>query len=155
MRLKSGKRKLQREGEKMLNKEKYNLRQIDISTKTKDGKILFFELKIKGKTIYQQIYPCGVFACDAMAGMIEWLEEEYKPTILTDKEKAYLSAVIKPFRERVKCINKTYHDTMNQITFIRIDMLNGDFASFPSFEREIMYKGMEIEKGYTLEELGL
>lgn len=139
----------------MLNKEKYNLRQIDISTKTKDGKILFFELKIRGKTIYQQIYPCGVFACDAMEGMIGWLEEEYKPTILTDKEKAYLSAVIKPFREKVKCINKTYQDIINQITYIRIDMLNEDFASFPSFERETMYKGMEIEKGYTLEELGL
>lgn len=50
----------------MLNKEKYNLRQMDISTKTKDGKILFFNLKIRGKTIHQQIYPCGVFACDAM-----------------------------------------------------------------------------------------
>ena len=34
----------------MLNKEKYNLRQMDISTKTKDGKILFYELKIRGKT---------------------------------------------------------------------------------------------------------
>ena len=38
----------------MLNKEKYNLRQMDISTKTKDGKILFYELKIRGKTIHQQ-----------------------------------------------------------------------------------------------------
>nr|DAD92932.1 MAG TPA: hypothetical protein [Siphoviridae sp. ctxzZ3] len=135
----------------MLNKEKYNLRQIDISTKTKDGKILFFELKIRGKTIYQQIYPCGVFACDAMEGMIGWLEEEYKPKILTDKEKAYLSALIKPFRNNVKFIRK-----MRSIAkeFILIELKCNVF-SLPFFEAETMYKGMEVNKKYTLEELGL
>lgn len=84
-----------------------------------------------------------------------WLEEEYVPDILTDKEKAYLSAVIKPFRKKVKCINKIDHDNINQITYIRIDMLNEDFASLPLFEKETMYKGMEVDKKYTLEELGL
>lgn len=135
----------------MLNKEKYNLRQIDISTKTKDGKILFFELKIRGKTIYQQIYPCGVFACDAMEGMIGWLEEEYKPKILTDKEKAYLSALIKPFRNNVKFIRK-----MRSIAkeFILIELKCNVF-SLPFFEAETMYKGMEVNKKYTLEELWL
>ena len=135
----------------MLNKEKCNLRQIDISTKTKDGKILFFELKIRGKTIYQQIYPCGVFACDAMEGMIGWLEEEYKPKILTDKEKAYLSALIKPFRNNVKFIRK-----MRSIAkeFILIELKCNVF-SLPFFEAETMYKGMEVNKKYTLEELGL
>ena len=84
-----------------------------------------------------------------------WLEEEYVPDILTDKEKAYLSAVIKPFRKKVKCINKIDHDNINQITYIRIDMLNEDFASLPLFEKETMYKGMEVDKKYTLKELGL
>ena len=135
----------------MLNKEKYNLRQIDISTKTKDGKILFFELKIKGKTIHQQIYPCGVFACDAMEGMIGWLEEEYKPPILTDKEKAYLSAVIKPFREEVETIEKASFEEDEQL-----QISDGDTVmAFPCFEKGTMYKGMEEYKYYTLEELGL
>ena len=135
----------------MLNKEKYNLRQMDISTKTKDGKILFFELKIRGKTIHQQIYPCGVFACDAMEGMIGWLEEEYKPTILTDKEKAYLSAVIKPFREEVKTIEKASFEEDEQL-----QISDGDTVmAFPCFEKGIMYKGMEEYKEYTLEELEL
>lgn len=134
----------------MLNKEKYNLRQIDISTKTKDGKILFFELKIRGKTIYQQIYPCGVFACDAMEGMIGWLEEEYKPKILTDKEKAYLSAVFKPFRERIKCVRKIVF----QREFLKIHM-EDETISFPFFTKGTMYKGMEEGREYTLEELGL
>lgn len=135
----------------MLNKEKYNLQQMDISTKTKDGKILFFELKIRGKTIYQQIYPCGVFACDAMAGMIGWLEEEYEPTILTDKEKAYLSAVIKPFREEVETIEKTSFSGYEQL-----QISDGDtIMAFPCFEKGTMYKGMEKDRDYTLKELGL
>ena len=135
----------------MLNKEKYNLRQIDISTKTKDGKILFYELKIRGKTIHQQIYPCGVFACDAMEGMIGWLEEEYEPTILTEKEKAYLSAVIKPFREEVETIEKASFEEDEQL-----QISDGDTVmAFPCFEKGTMYKGMEAYKEYTLEELGL
>ena len=135
----------------MKNKEKYNLRQIDISTKTKDGKILFFELKIRGKTIYQQIYPCGVFACDAMEGMIGWLEEEYVSKILTEKEKAYLSAVIKPFREEVETIEKASFEEGEQL-----QISDGDTVmAFPCFEKGTMYKGMEAYKEYILEELGL
>ena len=135
----------------MLNKEKYNLRQIDISTKTKDGKILFFELKIRGKTIYQQIYPYGVFACEAMEGMIGWLEEEYVSEILTEKEKAYLSAVIKPFREEVETIEKASFEECEQL-----QISDGDIVmAFPCFEKGTMYKGMEAYKEYILEELGL
>ena len=137
----------------MLNKEKYNLRQMDISTKTKDGKILFYELKIRGKTIHQQIYPCGVFACDAMEGMIGWLEEEYVPDILTDKEKAYLSAVIKPFRKDIKYIEKRCFVACQE--YIRICFENNEILVFPNFKKGTMYKLVETFKHYTLEELGL
>ena len=138
----------------MKNKEKYNLRQIDVSTKTEDGKILFFELKIRGKTIHQQIYPCGVYACDAMKMMIGWLEEEYVPDILTDKEKAYLSAVIKPFRKRIKRIEKISNNFICGKQFLCVE-LTTDNLTFPVFEKGTMYKGMEANKRYTLEELGL
>ena len=86
-----------------------------------------------------------------MEGMIGWLEEEYKPKILTDKEKAYLSALIKPFRNNVKFIRK-----MRSIAkeFILIELKCNVF-SLPFFEAETMYKGMEVNKKYTLEELGL
>ncbi len=128
---------------------------MDISTKTKDGKILFFNLKIRGKTIHQQIYPCGVFACDAMREMIGWLEEEYVPEILTEKEKAYLSAVIKPFRKDVECIEKV-ESYYGENEFIHITMKKDyDYCELPAFEKGTMYKGMEVNKAYTLEELGL
>lgn len=138
----------------MLNKEKYDLQQIDISTKTKDGKILFFELKIRGKTIYQQGYPYGVFAYKAMKSVIGWLEQEYKPPILDEKEKAYLSAIIKPFRERVKRIEKISNNFIGAKQFLCIE-LTTDNCTLPVFEKETMYKGMEVNREYTLEELGL
>ena len=139
----------------MLNKEKYDLQQIDISTKTKDGKILFFELKIRGKTIHQQSYPYGVFLCEVMEYMLAWLEEEYVPDILTDKEKAYLSAVIKPFRKDVECIEKV-ESYYGENEFIHITMKkDDDYCELPDFENGTMYKGMEANKTYTLEELGL
>lgn len=139
----------------MKNKEKYNLRQIDISTKTKDGKILFFELKIRGKTIHQQSYPYGVFLCEVMEYMLAWLEEEYVPDILTDKEKAYLSAVIKPFREDIEWIEKIKHyDGENEYIHITVKR-NEDCCELPTFKKGTMYKDMEANKVYTLEDLGL
>ena len=140
----------------MLNKEKYNLRQMDISTKTKDGKILFFNLKIRGKTIHQQIYPCGVFACDAMREMIGWLEEEYKPPILLDDvEKAYLSAVIKPFREDIEYIEKFKSNYVGKEYIYIVMKKDDDYCKLPRFFKGTMYKGMGVNKRYTLEELGL
>lgn len=139
----------------MKNKEKYNLAHLHIvehtGTTRLDGYITYVEIEYNGKIVKE-------YACTNEAGIkkfLEWLEEEYVPDILTDKEKAYLSAVIKPFRKKVKCINKIDHDNINQITYIRIDMLNEDFASLPLFEKETMYKGMEVDKKYTLEDLGL
>ncbi len=80
--------------------------------------------------------------------------QEYKEEILDKEEKAYLSAVIKPFRNRIKYISKTdkyTHDEEN--IFITIE--NSDSIWFPYFKKGTMYKGMELNKKYTLEELGL
>lgn len=139
----------------MKNKDKYDLRLLKIiESKGKTGLDYFLkyvEIEYDGKFIKE--YVCT--DKDISEKFFAWLEEEYKPQILTDKEKAYLSAVIKPFRKEVKCISKIYYDIVSHITYIRIDMLNRDFISFPLFEREKMYTGMECDKEYTLEELGL
>ena len=72
--------------------------------------------------------------------------------ILDDKEKEYLSNVIKPFRDKVECIVK---ETSSYNEYIKITIKKDDCLSFPNFKKGTMYKGMEIEKEYTLEELGL
>ena len=138
----------------MKNKEKYDLNMLKIEWTPQTTERRFFTIKFKSdeSTIFSKEMTSDENGTSAYNA---WLEEEYVPDILTDKEKAYLSAVIKPFRKKVKCINKIDHDNINQITYIRIDMLNEDFASLPLFEKETMYKGMEVDKKYTLEELGL
>lgn len=70
--------------------------------------------------------------------------------ILDEEEKEYLSAVIKPFKDRIEYIEKVE----NILEYIAID-LNNERLSFPFFDKGTMYKGMELNKKYTLKELGL
>lgn len=72
--------------------------------------------------------------------------------ILDEEEREYLTNVIKPFKNRVKCISK--ENTYIRNYYILIDLDNDDIA-LPIFSNKTMYKGMEEEKKYTLEELGL
>lgn len=76
------------------------------------------------------------------------------PDILDNVEKRYLSAVIRPFRKRVDSIMKI-SDPLGydkEYIFIKLDE---DFFSLPYFTAGTMYQGMELERAYTLEELGL
>ena len=77
--------------------------------------------------------------------------------ILTNDEKRYLSNVIEPFRNRVMYVIKSEASTGEYIT-IHLNHYNGwlsDLITLPVFEKETMYKGIEINKRYTLDELGL
>lgn len=78
--------------------------------------------------------------------------------ILTKKEKEYLSAVIKPFRERVDCIRKVFGI---EYEFIRIELKYSkekrceENISLPYFNPGTMYKEMKLEEEYTLKDLDL
>lgn len=81
------------------------------------------------------------------------------PDILNKEEKEYLSAVIKPFRNKVKNIIK-FSCAMNSHSYIEIvydnDTWGKDMAIvMPPFKKDTMYKNMELGKKYTLKELGL
>ena len=84
-------------------------------------------------------------------------EIEIDEPILTDEERRYLSAVIKPFRSRVKTITKAYLECFNEFEYLWGEMIDYDDNMFilPFFEKGTMYKGMEANKRYTLEELEL
>lgn len=79
------------------------------------------------------------------------LEAIVHPHILDDAEKRYLSAVIRPFRGRVKYIEKIDCACEEYILI----QLNGDWTILPHFRTGTMYKGMKTGWRYTLEELGL
>ena len=72
-------------------------------------------------------------------------------SILTEKEKEYLSSVIEPYRDDVVCIIKS-----DVFEHPRVYIhLKHDIFGLPWFEKDTMYKGMEFEKRYSLEDLGL
>lgn len=77
--------------------------------------------------------------------------------ILDDKEKEYLSNVIKPFRDKVKAITKYMAYSGNEVIKIKIkqNAIDEDFINLPVLKKGTMYKGMEIAKEYTLKELEL
>lgn len=77
---------------------------------------------------------------------------EFEQEILDDKEKEYLSNVIKPFRNKVIKISK--QSAIDGDFYIDIEMEEEDF-NLPYFRDKRMYRGMEVDKEYTLEELGL
>lgn len=88
--------------------------------------------------------------------ILEWMAKPFKEPILNDTEREYLSAVIKPFRKKVKHIVKINLFGSPEEQFIRIVIDNLDFINLPNFNKNTgMYKGMEVDKLYSLEELGL
>ena len=72
-------------------------------------------------------------------------------SILTDKEREYLAAVIEPYRDDVVCIMKS-----NVLEYPRVYVhLKHDVFGLPWFNKDEKYKGMELEREYSLEDLEL
>lgn len=142
----------------MKNKEKYDLSKLILEDETSGGKIVYMAVYEKDtsdrkklfekKYITQPIYPFHL-----LVDFANWLEEEYVPNILDEKEKEYLAAVIKPFREDVRYIEKRCFVLESE--YISIGFQSNETLTFPLFKIGKMYKGMKPYKEYTLEELGL
>ena len=81
-----------------------------------------------------------------------------KKPILDDVEKEYLSNVVKPFRDKVTGVikwGKEIGKGLEYIVVIYTDDCKERGMGFPCFKEGTMYKGMEPNKEYTLEDLGL
>ena len=83
---------------------------------------------------------------------IEWLLSEAQ--ILDNAEKRYLKCVIRPFKNKVKSIAKLA-DMRYTEEYIYMFIEGSADAALPRFDEGTMYKGMELGRRYTLEELGL
>ena len=79
---------------------------------------------------------------------------EVKQEILDEAEKRYLRGVIRPFRNNVEIIRRMYSRTKNK-DYIQIQYKDDRPTNLPYYDSDTMYKGMELNKHYTLEELGL
>ena len=99
---------------------------------------------------------CGDYCDECRVESIKWLCSEYKEPILDDEEREYLSAVIKPFRKDVEYIVKLpKFEWIQEAIYIHIGRSWRGNIELPTFKKGMMYKGMEINKRYTLEELDL
>lgn len=115
---------------------------------TKDGLVYWSNL-------YQDWVNSGIFN-DLLTGDVNIVK-----LILTEKEREYLSNIVKPFKDRKVVIRKyEYPQNEHKNECIRIsvefyDKTGGEEVSLPIFKKGTMYKGLESNKCYTLEELGL
>lgn len=138
----------------MKNKDRYDLRELRIII-DRSCNINYCSLKIihKRKKIFERI---GIGDYEIFNEISGWLEQEY--SILDEKEREYLSSVIKPWRDKVECIRKQRFLAEENYEFICIvyrDVIGFNHVDFPNFPKGTMYQGMELSKGYTLEDLGL
>ena len=112
---------------------------------------------IDNQVVSQNGWSSGLCIDDFSA---DWWEE-YKEDILDEEEKKYLSAVIKPFRDRVVYIRKIKVGECNLFISIKVKRYDYDeedsneYIELPYFREDKMYKNMAVNRKYTLEELGL
>ena len=98
------------------------------------------------------------YSCDwnpahwLLSGILRGRYEIVKKPILDEAERRYLKNVIKPFRDEIVFITKSEWCKEEYIT---IAFKKDEDMNFPYFEKNTMYKGMEIKKEYTLDDLGL
>ena len=78
-----------------------------------------------------------------------------KKEILDEAEKEYLRAVIKPFKKRIVSIILKKLIVKRGSVFVYIELNNKNSIVLPNFKQGTMYKNMEIDRKYTLKELGL
>ncbi len=102
---------------------------------------------------------CGGITEDELKILKECKEKikltlEIQQPILDEEERNYLSGVIRPFKNRVEYITKM-SETKNT-SYIKMGIKGSYYYMIlPCFNTNMMYKNMELNKEYTLEELGL
>ena len=163
-----------REKELVLVKEKYDyedLKKSPVGTKItfENGKV-FFRIKEKeGIDAFTDdtnkiVYDLKTFEnnwSNGVHGKIIKIEEpEYKTVykgegeILDKQEKRYLRGIIIPFKDKLTCIRKL-RNLMESLEYISIELSGEASICLPYFEQNTMYKGMKLDKKYTLKELNL
>lgn len=87
---------------------------------------------------------------------VKWLFEDSEEPVLDEKEREYLSHIIKPFRKNVLYISKIEKGYDHDICFILIVLKGSERINLPYFNTKSgMYAGMQPFVKYSLEGLGL
>lgn len=108
------------------------------------------DLKNKEKPACRNCADCELDA-------FNWLLQEYKEPILTDEEKIIIKDIIKvlePFGKELSYISKNSYGGDLHTCYLYFKY-EGDNSGTPTFDEKVLFKGMKLNKKYTLEELGL
>ena len=92
-----------------------------------------------------------IFKDSSSRGKIKIVCEVEEP-ILDKVEREYLKAIIKPFKNKVTYITKT--DT-EEGEYVAITLKTNEYIVLPYFKKGKMYKGLKLDREYSLKELGL
>ena len=100
-------------------------------------------------------WNCSGLLEDFLTGHYQISRKTY--AVLDEAEKRYLTNIIKPFKDQVIAIAKR---SANYGEFIDIMIDEGEAGDcgniyLPYFKPDSMYKGMKVNREYTLEQLGL
>lgn len=79
---------------------------------------------------------------------------EIEKPILDKIEKRYLENFLRPFKDKAVYVEKT-NGYPRKKEYLHISFNEIEFTDLPYFKENSMYKGMELNKKYTLKELGL
>ncbi len=97
---------------------------------------------------------------------VKWEDEEptlisdiYNPPILNDAEREYIKMILKPFHGAVKYAEKVTECVFDEDNcskeYLFIAFYGRGSFSFPDFDSGKMYAGMELNRKYKLDELGI
>ena len=146
--------------------EKLIARNIDTEYKwmarDNDGNLYVYEGKPKKEESSWYSDGCSLFfQFNHLFSAIKWKDEEptlisdiYNPQVLDNAEREYLKTVLKPFHDRVKYVEKVHDYPTDSMEYLFIQLHDGKLE-FPDFDSGEMYCGMELNKRYTLDELGI
>ena len=101
------------------------------------------------------ITPYKIFP--TVKDFVDFLNLTVEEKILDEDEKRYIKNIVRPFRNKVISIRKSQdYDMYEYITIIYQEEDNHtNYIYLPNFKKNTMYKGMSLEKHYTLEDLGI
>ena len=101
------------------------------------------------------IMPYKIFP--TVKDFVDFLNLPVEEKILDEDEKRYLKNIVRPFRNSVTSIRKRQFDDKYEYIVIIHQETDGTERKiyFPNFKKDTMYKGMLLDKDYTLKELGI
>lgn len=137
----------------------------------KSGSLFVYQYKPTKRETGIWDVPSDYFTCidntfkRGLFSSIKWEDDEptrirdiYDPQILDDVERKYLKTVLRPFHKKVNYIKKYGRNIRKDGTYANEYLFiafQGGYFTFPDFDKGKMYAGMEMDKKYKLDDLGI